>query len=108
MARPSAHRRGYGYSWRALRKRIPHTPCTDCGRPWAKGFHLDHVRARKLGGTNDPTNLRWRCHGCHLRKTCAYDGGVPNAKREDGGWCDPSGQAERSAAPLEHGAMIGG
>jgi hypothetical protein len=32
------------------RATVPHAPCVDCARPWAKGFHLDHVRARRAGG----------------------------------------------------------
>ena len=64
-ARPSASARGYGADWQALRASTPHTPCADCSRPWKAGYHLDHIKARNAGGTDDASNLAWRCHRCH-------------------------------------------
>lgn len=31
-------------------------------------FHVEHVRARQHGGTDDPDNLCWSCHRCNLNK----------------------------------------
>ncbi|MCK1313709.1 HNH endonuclease [Bradyrhizobium sp. 23] len=36
---------------------------------------MDHKLARNAGGTDDPSNLHWLCHGCHSRKTAKKDGG---------------------------------
>lgn len=77
--RPSASRRGYGPDWRKLRAATPKTPCVDCGAPWRPGFHLDHRLARAKGGTDDPSNLEWRCWRCHSAKTAQVDGGFGNA-----------------------------
>jgi 5-methylcytosine-specific restriction endonuclease McrA len=82
--RPNASARGYGSRWRALRASTPPAPCADCGRPWAKSYHLDHVRARSTGGTDDPANLQWRCGRCHSRKTSALDGAFGNPRRRGG------------------------
>ena len=73
--RPTASQRGYGTDWQALRAAQAHTPCTACARPYRPGFHLDHMVARKAGGTDDPSNLHWLCHSCHSRKTVKQDGG---------------------------------
>lgn len=74
-ARPSASQRGYGTDWQALRAAVPHAPCTACAAAWKPGYHLDHRIAGSTGGTDDPTNLHWLCHGCHSRKTAKLDGG---------------------------------
>jgi 5-methylcytosine-specific restriction enzyme A len=66
-ARPSASARGYGADWQALRASTPHTP--------KAGYDLDHIKARNAGGTDDASNLAWRCHRCHSRKTAKHDGG---------------------------------
>lgn len=31
-------------------------------------FHVEHVRARQHGGTDDPSNLAWACHHCNLHE----------------------------------------
>src|SRR6266568_365335 len=75
-ARPNSGARGYGADWRKLRAAQPHTPCVEpgYGKPWHPSFHLDHVRSRRQGGTDDPSNLAWRCASCHSRKTAIQDG----------------------------------
>jgi 5-methylcytosine-specific restriction protein A len=83
-ARPNANARGYGTDWQAVRSATPHTPCTGCTRPWKAGFHLDHVKARKAGGTDDASNLHWLCHSCHSRKTAKKDGGFGHPTRMPG------------------------
>jgi hypothetical protein len=35
--------------------------------PWAT-FHIEHIRARQHGGTDDPSNLALACRRCNLRK----------------------------------------
>jgi hypothetical protein len=35
--------------------------------PWAT-FHIEHIRARQHGGTDDPNNLALACRRCNLRK----------------------------------------
>jgi len=32
-------------------------------------FHIEHIIARKHGGTDDPDNLAWSCHHCNLAKS---------------------------------------
>jgi hypothetical protein len=34
---------------------------------WA-AFHIEHIRARQHGGTDDPTNLALACRFCNLHK----------------------------------------
>jgi hypothetical protein len=35
--------------------------------PWAR-FHVEHIRARQHGGTDDPENLALACRRCNLLK----------------------------------------
>jgi hypothetical protein len=35
--------------------------------PWAS-FHVEHIRARQHGGSDDPSNLALACRRCNLRK----------------------------------------
>ena len=35
--------------------------------PWAT-FHIEHIRARQHGGSDDPENLALACRRCNLRK----------------------------------------
>jgi 5-methylcytosine-specific restriction protein A len=80
--RPSSSLRGYGAAWRVLRASTPPAPCADCGKSWAASFNLDHIRARRTGGTDHPSNLVWRCHACHSRKTASRDRGFGNRPGE--------------------------
>jgi len=56
--------------WRALRaailKRDPICRTPGCGRP---SSHADHIVPRSRGGSDDPSNLRGLCAGCHARVT---------------------------------------
>lgn len=78
-ARPSAAARGYGTDWRKLRATLmpPGTPCRCCGKP---ASHLDHIKPKASGGTDDPSNLQPLCATCHSRKTDREDGGFGNLK----------------------------
>ncbi len=35
--------------------------------PWAR-FHIEHIRARQHGGSDDPNNLAFACQRCNARK----------------------------------------
>ncbi len=54
-----------------VRNRAAHR-CEYCRIPqdallWAK-FHIEHIRARQHGGTDDPENLALACRRCNLCK----------------------------------------
>lgn len=36
---------------------------------------VDHILAKRKGGTDDPSNFQSLCRTCHNRKTNAVDGG---------------------------------
>lgn len=65
----SAHSRGYGAHWRRLRALIlTRDPiCKACSR--RPSNQVDHVVPKSQGGSDDPTNLRGICDGCHKAKT---------------------------------------
>jgi 5-methylcytosine-specific restriction protein A len=72
--------RGYGQNWRRLRKMVlaENPLCADPfnvheGRP-VVATDVDHIRAKRDGGTDDVTNLQSLCHACHSRKTAAEVG----------------------------------
>jgi 5-methylcytosine-specific restriction protein A len=66
--RPTPAQQGYDWAWRKRRaaylKRYPY--CAACGT-WATD--VDHVIAKRNGGTDDDDNLESLCHACHSRKT---------------------------------------
>jgi 5-methylcytosine-specific restriction protein A len=62
--------------WRALRAFVlARDPRCDCGGP---SEQADHIVPRSQGGSDDPSNLKGKCGGCHSRKTA-------NENRGDGG-----------------------
>lgn len=65
----SAHSRGYGATWRRLRKLVLHRDplCRGCGR--APSTDVDHVVARARGGEDTMENLQGLCSRCHGLKT---------------------------------------
>jgi len=82
LGRGSSASRGYGARWRRLRKIFlaAHPLCED---PY--GIHasysevspstdVDHIIARKDGGTDEWNNLQALCHECHSRKTAIENG----------------------------------
>lgn len=73
----TAHQRGYGRRWQALRARILRAEplCRTCGAP---ATDVDHITPRHLGGTDDPTNLAPLCRTCHQQKTLTE---AANARR---------------------------
>ena len=83
-ARPSARRRGYDRHWE--KTRAEHLEL----EPWcrfhlSRGLHVratevDHVIARRRGGTDDHANLRSLCKPCHSRQTAIEQSGWGGAK----------------------------
>jgi 5-methylcytosine-specific restriction protein A len=75
-SRGTSAAQGYGPAWRRLRVAILQRDpiCRDasgCGRP---STDVDHIVARKHGGTDDASNLRGLCKSHHSRKTAMQDG----------------------------------
>ncbi|MGE3932371.1 MAG: HNH endonuclease [Rhodospirillaceae bacterium] len=75
QARGSAHRRGYGRRWRALRETILARDIV-CRWPGctAPATEVDHI-VPKPAGTDDPANLQGLCKAHHSAKTAREDGG---------------------------------
>jgi len=63
--------------WRLLRKiikaRDPLCVAPGCGRATA---HVDHIKPRSEGGSDDPSNLRGLCHSCHNSRSARGNGPV--------------------------------
>lgn len=72
--RPSSSAQGYGRTWRRLRLMVlrEQPVCADCQREPAT--EVDHLLAKRKGGTDDMANLVGLCKSCHSRKTCREDG----------------------------------
>lgn len=66
--RGSSAQRGYGYAWRQRRKNyIQANPyCVWCGKPTTD---VDHRIPKRLGGSDEDSNLQALCGGCHKQKT---------------------------------------
>lgn len=77
--RPSAHKRGYGVTWRRLRRMVlnRHPLCADpFGIHKERGVvvaavEVDHIIPLKAGGDNRMNNLRPLCRMCHARRHAA-------------------------------------
>lgn len=78
-SRTSRHARGYGTAWDKLRKRIlardKHLcqACLRAGRITA-GNHVDHIKPKAKGGTDEEGNLEVLCRPCHEAKTTRDSG----------------------------------
>jgi 5-methylcytosine-specific restriction protein A len=73
--------RGYGHAWRVLRKQILDRDghqCTRCGTAGTgdNPLSVDHIMAKTLGGTDDPSNLTTLCRRCHGKKGPQVSGRV--------------------------------
>lgn len=68
----------------AVRERA-HARCEYCQLPDLVPnlvqFHLEHVRARRHGGSNSPTNLAWACARYNERKGPNLSGVDPDTNR---------------------------
>jgi len=74
--RESASRRGYGSTWRRLRKLVLARDCYLCQlclQPAGKSAHVDHIVPRSRGGKDSLDNLQTLCACCHNRKTARED-----------------------------------
>lgn len=73
--RGSAAERGYDRRWRRLRTAylVAHPLCVECQKRGAivLATDVDHVVARRNGGSDDESNLQALCHACHSRKTAS-------------------------------------
>lgn len=77
--RGTAASRGYGGRWQRLRLMFLRANplcahCLEAGRVSA-ATDVDHVLARRNGGTDDWDNLQPLCHSCHSRKTARENRG---------------------------------
>lgn len=87
----SRHQRGYGTAWNKLRQTIltrdKHL-CQSCKRKGRvkAGTHVDHIKPKSKGGTDDPGNLEAICHEHHALKTIRDSGGVPKPRIAVDGW----------------------
>lgn len=91
----SRHERGYGNAWDKLRKIILRRDhglcqCEECkrlGRLLAAS-HVDHIKRKCDGGTDDPSNLRAVNAECHKRITAEQAGRQYRGKTAIGvdGW----------------------
>lgn len=75
QARGSSAERGYDARWQRLRKMVlaEEPLCREClssGRIEAAS-DVDHIVAKRRGGTDDRENLQGLCGTCHKRKTLA-------------------------------------
>jgi len=83
-AKTSRQSRGYGWQWELLRARVlaAEPLCRHC---LAKGIvtearHVDHIRPRAAGGTDELINLQPLCRPCHEAKSIIDAGGTPKPK----------------------------
>lgn len=68
------HERGYGYAWEVIRARIMRRDkalCQHCLRAGrvVPATDVDHIIAKKHGGTDSDDNLEALCKPCHKKKT---------------------------------------
>lgn len=71
--------RGYGSAWKKLRLLVLARDEWLCQACKAKGRttpanHCDHIVSKAKGGTDDMSNLRALCAGCHRDKTIREKG----------------------------------
>ncbi|WP_299948316.1 HNH endonuclease [uncultured Microbulbifer sp.] len=74
-------RRGYGAPWRKLRQPVIRRDKGLCQLCLLKGLavagtHVDHIKPKSQGGTDDMDNLQLLCKPCHLTKTAQEGGGA--------------------------------
>ena len=72
--RGTTKERGYaGRNWMQLRAFVlARDPvCKICGRKPSR--HCDHIKPKRTGGKDTPSNLQGLCASCHNRKTATED-----------------------------------
>ena len=91
----SRHERGYGGSWEKIRKIVLRRDCGLCQCAECKrtgrllvATHVDHIRRKCDGGTDDLNNLRALNAECHKRITAEQAGRKYHGKQSIGvdGW----------------------
>jgi len=83
--RGSSTAQGYGAAWGKISDRVlaEEPVCPGYERPCgARTSVVDHIQARRRGGTDARSNLRAYCRSCHSRKTVVEDRGWGNTPRE--------------------------
>ncbi|RPJ52677.1 MAG: HNH endonuclease [Acidobacteria bacterium] len=79
MRRGSARARGYDAAWDRRRRQVLHEEpwcrlCLAAGRR-TPSVHVDHIKPKSDGGTDDRDNLRGLCPSCHNRRTAIDSSG---------------------------------
>jgi 5-methylcytosine-specific restriction endonuclease McrA len=70
--RGSGSQRGYGWAWAKVRAPVAEAgigrPCPVCGTTMTRQtVSVDHKIARRLGGSDHPSNLRAVCRSCNTK-----------------------------------------
>ena len=79
--RGSAAERGYGAAWQKVRaEHLALEPWCRCGCG-ELATDVDHIVARRSGGSDDHANLQSLAHSHHSRKTVLADGGFGSSPR---------------------------
>lgn len=82
-ARGSASQRGYGAKWRAIRRAVIDEwvaangslcPGYRVDSHYSSDLTVDHIVAKKLGGTDHRSNLAVLCRSCNARKGAMAQG----------------------------------
>jgi len=68
------HQRGYGSDWEKLRVVVLTIDKHLCRQHKAQGIikaatHVDHIKPKAQGGTDEVSNLQSLCVDCHMKKT---------------------------------------
>ena len=88
--RGTAAQRGYDRTWRKVRAAYL-AAYPYCADPFgvhaqagelARATDVDHIVAKRRGGTDDWANLRGLCHACHSRHTAVKESGWGDGGRD--------------------------
>ena len=68
--RASAPKRGYGHQWAKIRRMVLRRQPI-CITPGCNSLatEVDHIKAKRQGGTDSMDNLQGLCKACHSRKS---------------------------------------
>jgi 5-methylcytosine-specific restriction endonuclease McrA len=91
MAWPTTtrHKRGYGTEWERIRIAILTRDsylCQECLRHnrTTTATHVDHIKRKAIGGSDNEHNLQSLCKSCHERKSIEELGKTFKPKRKIG------------------------